>query len=450
MKDLKSFLSEIDKCVKCGTCRSICPTTRVLGRESACARGKLTLIRAYIEGELEMSDDYTRHVKECAMCGGCRDVCPAGVKTTDVYLAARADLVKVNGLSFLERMVFKNLDSTRLMPSVLRLGARFKGLLFKAASPAEAGTASAIETDTGLISRFSLPLVGGGRLMPTVAKRFFLDLKEVRRLGKRPKKASSNTSETASVKVAFFAGCGVNYLMPHVGTASLKCIERTGAAVSVPKGQVCCGMPAFYTGDVETAERLARKNIEVFEEYGYDFVATSCATCSHGLKTVFKKLFENDDEMRDRAEAFSAKVRDITELLARDLKPVKTVEGISPTAPESGGKEAVKQISVTYHDPCHLNRNQGIKAEPRALLEDAEGVDFKNMKFACSCCGLGGGLSMTNYDLSIAITKRKADGAIASGADVIATACPGCIVQLRDAMQRYGVDKKVVHVVELL
>ncbi|MBE9528542.1 MAG: (Fe-S)-binding protein [Proteobacteria bacterium] len=433
MKDLESFRPEIDKCVKCGTCRSICPTTRVLARESACARGKLTLIKAYLDGEIEMSENYMRHIKECAMCGGCRDVCPAGVKTTDVYLAARAAMVEKKGLPFLASLVFKNLDSTRLMPFALKLGTRFKSLFFKGA-----------ETDTGLVSRFSLPMVGGGRLMPEVAGKFFLDMKEARKLGKRVKPKADDDSD-GSPRVAFFAGCGVNYLMPQVGTASIKCIERTGATVSVPRAQVCCGMPAFYTGDIETATRLAKKNIELFETYGADYIATSCATCSHGLKTVFKKLFEDDDEMRERAEAFSSKVRDITELLARDLGPMKSME-------ESGEKSLEKsgELSVTYHDPCHLNRNQGIKAEPRALLEAAPGVKFRNMKFACSCCGLGGGLSMTNYDLSIAITKRKTDGALRSGADVVATACPGCIVQLRDAMHHYGVDKKVVHVVELL
>lgn len=432
MKNLESLRPEIDKCVKCGTCRSICPTTRVLKRESACARGKLTLIKAYLDGEIEMTENYMRHIKECAMCGGCRDVCPAGVKTTDVYLAARAEMVEKKGLSFLASLVFKSLDSARLMPFALKLGARFKGLFFKGA-----------ETETGLVSRFSLPLVGGGRLMPEVAGKFFLDMKEARKLGRRVKPKADGTAgeNEQNPRVAFFAGCGVNFLMPQVGIASLKCIERTGASVSVPKGQVCCGMPAFYTGDVETAMRLAKKNIELFEKYDSDYIATSCATCSHGLKTVFKKLFEDDDEMRERAESFSAKVRDITELLATDLGPMK-----------SSGKSSAESapLSVTYHDPCHLNRNQGIKAEPRALLEAAPGVKFKNMKFACSCCGLGGGLSMTNYDLSIAISKRKAEGALKSGADVVATACPGCIVQLKDSMHHYGVDKKVVHVVELL
>ncbi len=433
MSELESFRAEIDKCVKCGTCRSICPTTRVLGRESACARGKLTLIKAYLDGEIEMSETFMRHIKECAMCGGCRDVCPAGVKTTDVYLAARAEFVEKKGLPFLASLIFKNLDSSRLMPFALKLGTRFKGLFFKGA-----------ETDTGLVSRFSLPLVGGGRLMPEVAGTFFLDRKEVRKLGKRQKKGGDQMG-SSSANIAFFAGCGVNYLMPDVGSASLKCIERTGSTVSVPKGQVCCGMPAYYTGDMETARRLAKKNIEVFESYDYDYVATSCATCSHGLKTVFKNLFKDDDEMRERAGAFAEKVRDITELLARDLGPM---EAASTGSEETGSSD--RPVSVTYHDPCHLNRNQGIKAEPRALLEGTDGIEFKNMKFACSCCGLGGGLSMTNYDLSIAISKRKADGALASGADVVATACPGCIVQLRDAMHRYGVDKKVVHVVELL
>ena len=136
----------------------------------------------------------------------------------------------------------------------------------------------------------------------------------------------------------------------------------------------------------------------------------------------------------------SLKVRDITELLVNEL-------GFKGDASRKG---AGKKLTVTYHDPCHLNRAQGIRKAPRELIANADGVMFKEMRFPCSCCGLGGGLSTTNYELSIEIARRKAQSVKESGADVLATACPGCIVQLRDAMHRYGVDVKVVHVVELL
>jgi glycolate oxidase iron-sulfur subunit len=394
MKELKELIEDIDKCVRCGTCRSICPTTRVSGRETGSARGKLTLIDAYLKGEIGMTEAYLKHLKECTLCGGCRDVCPAGVKTTDIFTAARADNVARDGLPLAASFVMKNLlDSPRLMPWALKLAGRLKGLVFKD-SPEE----------TGLISRFSLPVIGNNRLMPPLADTFFLDLPEVVRLsGSR-----GDARRIGAPKVAFFAGCGVNYLMPKVGTASLDCMERSGAEVLVPRGQVCCGMPAYYSGD---------------------------------------------PEVRARAEKFASRVRDVTELLAGELgfieKSAET-EGKGGGGGGGAGGDGGDGRIVTYHDPCHLNRNQGIRHEPRDLLAKSSGLTYKEMRSPCSCCGLGGGLTYVNYEMSIEITRKKAESVRESGAQVVATACPGCIVQLKDGLYRYGVDAKVVHVVELL
>jgi glycolate oxidase iron-sulfur subunit len=432
-KRLAALGAEIDKCVKCGTCRSICPTFRVLGRETASARGKLALIGAYLEGEKGLGEDYIRHLKECTMCGGCKGSCPAGVDTVRVMNAARAEHVEREGVSFAASFVMKNLlDYKGLMPRALRYMSKFRGILFRE-SPAE----------NGLVSRFSLPVIGCGRLVPELAKTFFLDTKEARALDSAPGKGVA--------RVAFYSGCGVNFLMPEVGLKSVRALEKRGPVV-VPGAQVCCGMPAYYMGDVETAKRLAIKNIEVFERYDLDYIITSCATCSHALKNVFKEIIAEtgDAELLKRAERFSAKVRDITEFL-----PVKKIARGEETAGHGAGgagpePDAKKKPVVTYHDPCHLNRNQGIRDAPRDLIKSRTDLEFREMRFPCSCCGLGGGLSMNNYELSIKITKRKADSIRDAGADIVATACPGCIVQLRDGLHRYGVKAKVVHVVDLL
>ncbi|TAN63583.1 (Fe-S)-binding protein [bacterium] len=430
MKELKNLTEELSKCVKCGTCRSICPTFRIIGRESASARGKLTLIDAYLKGGIGLTEDYYKHIKECAMCGACRDSCPSGVDTTGIINAARADAVKKQGLGLATDFIFKNvLDSSKLMPFAVKCAAKLQGLFFKDSI-----------NENGLISRFSLPVVGSNRLLPPLANKFFLDMPEVKAL--RAFKPSTFSKGSQPVKVAFYAGCGVNYLMPNVGIKSLEAVKKTGAEALVPDEQVCCGMPAYYMGDVDTAKRLALKNIEAFEKYDCDYIATACATCTHGLKNVFKELLSGESpEVRARVDAFCSKVKDITELLA----------GILKYKGDGGAKfaDGQKRI-VTYHDPCHLNRNQGIRDEPRELIQTNKSVVFKQMKFPCSCCGLGGGLSVTNYEVSSAIVKRKADSVKESGAQIVATACPGCIVQIKDGLHRYGVDAKVVHVVELL
>ncbi|MFQ5354226.1 MAG: (Fe-S)-binding protein, partial [Thermodesulfobacteriota bacterium] len=419
--------SELNRCVKCGTCRSICPTFRVIGRESAAARGKLALIRAYLDGDKGLGEDYVRHLKECTMCGGCRDSCPSGVDTVRVMNAARAEHVEKEGVSFAASFMMRNLlDYKGIMPKALRYVSKFRGILFKD-SP----------TENGLVSRFSLPVIGCGRLVPELAGTFFLDTAEARALGAGP------LAEEA--RVAFYSGCGVNFLMPEVGLKSVKALGSTGPVV-VPGEQVCCGMPAYYSGDVETAKKLAIKNIKVFEEYDLDYIITSCATCSHALKNVFKDIISEtgDEALMERAERFAEKVRDITEFLPVKQEARLAVE--DEAVQEQGGKKPV----VTYHDPCHLNRNQGIRDAPRDLIKSQKNLEFREMRFPCSCCGLGGGLTMNNYELSVKITKRKAESIEGSGADIVATACPGCIVQLRDGLHKYGVKAKVVHVVDLL
>ncbi|MBI5827268.1 MAG: (Fe-S)-binding protein [Deltaproteobacteria bacterium] len=426
MKPLEEFKDELEKCVRCGTCRSVCPTFRVLGRETACARGKLTLIGSYLGSEIPQSDEYVRHIKECTLCGACKGSCPNGVDTTGVFAAARADVAKNKGLPFAANLIFKNLVSPgKTVPLALKLASRFQGIFLKDA-PAE----------NGLLARFPLPLVGAvmasNRLLPPLAGTPFLDLPEVKGLG-------VPVAHPSGPRVAFYAGCGVNYLMPNVGSASIDVLKRAGATVIVPQGQVCCGMPAYSTGDLGSAREMALKNLEVFEAHSLDYIVTSCATCGYGLKKLFRDLLFEVPELRARVEAFSSRVRDITELLAHDLDFTGKGRGM-----------AGSPVRVTYHDPCHLGRAQGVRDEPRELIAGAQGVELKEMKHPCSCCGLGGGLSLSNYDLSIEITRRKAESVRDTGADVVVTACPGCMVQLRDAMHRYGVKAKVAHVVELL
>lgn len=420
MKTIGMLKEEMEKCVRCGTCRSVCPTFKAIGRETASARGKITLIESYSKGVLEFNETYLKHLKECTMCGACKANCPNSVDTLAIYAAARADAVEKEGVPFAASVIFRNLLESNRLPWALKLANRLQSILFRDAS-----------AETGLLSRFSLPLIGRGRLLPPIARTPFLELDEVKALsGAAGKKGHS-------LKVAFYAGCGVNYLMPEVGSASLDALRRAGVEVVVPAGQVCCGMPAYAMGDVSMARSMALKNLELFESHEADFITTSCATCGHGLKKMFVDLLGDDPELKKRVEAFSARVRDISELLVNELK-------------FKGKGAGEKTRVVTYHDPCHLGRAQGVREEPRELIASSQGVLLKEMKNPCSCCGLGGGLSITNYDLSMEIAKRKAENVRRSGAEIVATGCPGCIVHLRDGLHRFGVKAKVVHVVELL
>lgn len=420
MKRLELLRDEIDKCVRCGTCRATCPTTKVLNVETASPRGRVSLVDAYSKNEIGLTDLYLKHLKECTLCGACRSNCPNGVDTIAILAAARADSIEKNGVPLAASLVFRNLkDTGGLMGLGMKLAGKLQGLLFKDSS-----------AGIGLLSRFSLPLVGGGRLVPPLAKTFFLDLPEV-------KAAATLEEKTGRPRVAFYSGCGINYLMPELGSKSLDVIKKAGADAFVPTGQVCCGMPAYAMGDIKAAKETALKNLEALERSEADFIATSCATCGHGLKHLLPDLLSDKPDLKARAEKAASKVRDISELLIHELG-FKKGDGSGP-----------KRI-VTYHDPCHLGRAQNLREEPRDIIKLSGNATLKEMKNPCLCCGLGGGLMYNNYELSMDIARIKAENIKSSGAEIVATACPGCMIQLRDGLHRFNVSAQVKHVIELL
>ncbi|MEK6539564.1 MAG: (Fe-S)-binding protein, partial [Deltaproteobacteria bacterium] len=412
--------------------------------EPASARGKVALCDALLKKEINISEGFIKHMTECVQCMACYESCPNDVNVPDIVLAARTEIVKENGLPFIKSLMLRNfLDSERLMPAVMKFASNLQGIFFKG-----------VPEESGLHRRFPLPLVDERRLMPPLADRFFLESRELRAESQDKEESmemraksgdkssftlNSQLSTLNSPKVGFFAGCLINYMLPNIGEASLKLIEKAGASVIVPLDQHCCGMPALGMGDVETAKSLALKNLEAFENYELDYITTACATCGDGLKRRFKELlYDEGENVQRRVDKFSSKVRDITELLVNELQI---------STPNS--KLLTQNSIVTYHDPCHLNRGQGIKDAPRELIE-ISGARFKEMGHPCRCCGLGGSFNITDYDFSMEIARSKAEDIKNTGADIVATACPGCMIQIKDGLHQIGVKAKVVHVVELL
>lgn len=451
MKNLTDYIPELAMCVRCGTCRSTCPTVITIGRETASARGKLSLIDAYINGEIALSDTFIKHISECLLCGACRQSCPNKIPVPDIIMAARAEIIGDRGLPLITSAIMKGLrEPDGFVGKTLKLASFAQRALFKDSSKAG-----------GMQSRLPLPYIQDERLVPPLAKEFFLNMVKEKSIMELPLNHPFSKGEISSPpfrkgwaggfesgfssrpapKVAFFAGCLINYVMPDIGLASLKVLEKSGASVVVPQGQTCCGMPALSMGDFEDAKALALKNLEVFEAHEVDFITTSCATCTDGLKNKFRQLLEDDGpEMKRRVDVFCSKIRDITDLLVNELKLPEVI---------SGRDNHAQGVVVTYHDPCHLRRGLGIKDEPRELIETA-GFRIKEMKHPCRCCGLGGSFSITNYELSKEINMLKAEDIEGTGAEIAATACPGCIVQIRDGLHRADSKVRVKHVIELL
>lgn len=351
MKTLKQFADEINKCVLCGTCRSVCPTFDVVQREPAGARGKVALCGAYLNKEIGLSDVFIKQMNECVQCMACKTACPNDVNVPDIILAARAEIAKEKGIPFAKSFIFKNiLDSERLMPVAIKFASKLQRLLFKG-----------VPEESGLHRRFHLPLIDERRLVPPLAERFFLDIV-----------ADSSAFSTGPIngqtirpRVGFFAGCLINYMLPNIGEACLRVLEKAGASVIVPLEQHCCGMPALGNGDIETAKSLALKNLEAFEQYELDYITTACATCGDGLKRRFKELLADDGEdVRMRVDRFSSKVRDITELLVNELRlktsnSVGATRRVAPTFPEYSGDWVINTElqSKNHENSCHSERS---------------------------------------------------------------------------------------------
>ena len=235
-------------------------------------------------------------------------------------------------------------------------------------------------------------------------------------------------------RVGFFLGCAQSLLFAEASAATVRVLNRNGCTVVTPRETVCCGMPARGYGKIEQVLSQARHNIAVFEETGTDIILTDCATCGSMLQE-YASLLSDEPEWAERASSFSSRVVDISAfLLALPLeKPQGRIEA-----------------RVTYHDPCHLRRGQGVWKQPRALLQMIDGVEFVELPEADWCCGSAGSQVITHPETSLRVLERKMNNLAGTQAGIIASGCPGCQMQLTLGIQRAGLDVKVVHPIELL
>jgi len=207
--------------------------------------------------------------------------------------------------------------------------------------------------------------------------------------------------------------------------------------VVFPKKQTCCGIPVFMSGDVEDGIDLMKTNLEAFAPYNPDAIVVACATCGTALKESYKILVEGESrEWRDRVNTFSAKVMDISEFLTQKIQLTQA--------------EEKSFLKVTYHDPCHLNRSQGILAQPRQILKNLPGITLVEMRDPQRCCGGGGSFSFYNYDLSKQISQKKVQDIEATQASTVVTGCPGCMLQLKDQLGQKGLAVEVKHLIQLV
>ncbi len=404
-----AHLNALWRCNKCGACTAVCPLYQATVNEGMVARGKLALLEAVVDGALAPSQALRRKIEDCLLCGACAQNCPSMVPTTDLFLEARAELAGLLGLPLPIRMLLYALGSPRLMGvgmPTLRFAQR-AGLMRVAEQCPEGLMPKAIRTAV--------------RAVPDVPSRPFR--------ARRPPRAPNGAGTRGTV--AYFAGCFMNWGYVDAAEATRLALTLGGYRVESPP-VLCCGLPHRVYGDVEAARRLARKNIEMLEKY--PAIVTDCASCGAALKE-YRELLAEDPAFRERADAISARVADVSEFLMK--------------GPLAGARGAVP-LRVTYHEPCHLGRGQGVKTQPRELLNSIPGLEYVEMKGADVCCGGAGSFCVTHPDLAEKVGAAKVENILATRADVVASGCPSCMSQLRAMLHERGLSIRVCHPIELL
>ncbi|HEX77713.1 MAG TPA: (Fe-S)-binding protein [Dehalococcoidia bacterium] len=400
------------RCTSCGLCLSVCPTYREESIETSSPRGRLHILKAWTEGKLETNPNLGKQLYRCLGCQACSTICPSAVAIDRLVLEGRARLDQRGLAAWLRRYL---IQGAKLSSRRLHLAA-FLIRLYQRLGPQALGRS---------LSRPRLLPQGlreAETLLPRVPAQLLEDILPPR----------MPAPEAGQCKVGYFLNCLNNLALEEVGMASLKVLNAYGCDLTIPKGQSCCGMPALAYGETEIFREMARRNIDQFRDADVEVIITDCATCGHTLK-LYGELLANDPGYAEAARNFSQKVRDITELLAQLPAPqLQPLEGV-----------------VTYHDPCHLGRGQRVMSQPRQLLTST-GLKLVEMPESDWCCGNAGSYLFTHPGLSLAILKKKVENARSTGADIIATACPGCLLQLRLGARRFGLNAQVLHPVQVL
>lgn len=407
-----------DQCVRCGLCLPTCPTYLETLTETSGPRGRISLIKSVGEGGLDLlSPGFVHQMSECLDCRACEAVCPSGVHYGQLIETARTQVQRAvapaaSPLARLARylalnVLFRNMGIMRAGASLLRFYQR-SGL-------------QALARKSGILRR--LHLAGTEALAPAISARFFVP-RDQRYAARGERKCT----------VVLHAGCVMHVAFAHVNEASVRVLQRAGADVLVPSGQGCCGAISVHAGEMPLGRDLAKRNIAAFERSGADFYVINAAGCGSTLKE-YGELFAEDEQWRERAAAFSRAVRDITELLDQI--------GISR---ELGRIEA----TVTYQEPCHLVHAQRISAAPRRLLSAIPGLRLHEMNESSICCGSAGIYNVTQPEMAARLQHRKVENIRATDASIVATANPGCALQVAAGLAQAGIPTEVKHIVELL
>jgi glycolate oxidase iron-sulfur subunit len=382
------FREELDRCTRCGTCKTLCPTYLFTHDEAMGARGRVAMLGALIRDDLKPTRGLADRIYSCTLCEACRGLCPVGIDIPEVIYNGRALLKRPykRGRLLRKAMLFslKRMDMIAPFAKIMQ-----KGLY----NP--------------------LRRLLRGREFPDITARPFKNRTQVYKLKRK------------TARAAIFAGCNVNYFYPELGEALSRVLLGLGYEVVVFRGELCCGAPLRSLGLQDEAAEMARRNMEHFNRVRAEFIISLCPTCTMVIRNQYPLI----------AGGTIGNIMDLSEFLAGDRLPHDL--------------ELPSQV-VTYHDPCHLNFGLGIRAKPREIIGNIGGLELREMSHPQQCCGFAGLFSLHFRSLSESISRSKMEDIRSTGASTVVTSCPGCIMQMETTAKSMELNLRIMHLVELV
>jgi glycolate oxidase iron-sulfur subunit len=402
---VEKFLKESQalSCIHCGLCLGSCPTYLETGNENDSPRGRIYLMRALQSGRLPLEPTVVRHLDLCLGCRACEAACPSGVQYGALLEGTRDFIERAHRRPFFERLLRKIIiEGIFPFPWRLRI----------ALLPARLIKSLRLETILPKFAREALALIPAFKAMPGL-----------------PETSSPKSPPVKSC--GFVEGCVMSVMFGETNHNSLKLLNEQGFEVRTPRTQNCCGALYAHSGNLEKARACARQNIQAFESLAIESIVINAAGCGSTLKE-YGHLLEEEPLWAERARAFSAKVRDLTEV----LKPGQSLRPVSER--------------VTYHDACHLAHAQRIGQEPRGLIRSVA-KNFVEMPESDLCCGSAGSYNLTEPEMAERLQQRKIDNILKSGAEIVVTTNPGCLLQIQAGLKKAGAGNvKAMHIADFL
>jgi glycolate oxidase iron-sulfur subunit len=407
----------LNVCVHCGFCLQTCPTYTLWGKEMDSPRGRIHLMNMAIEGEVEITDLYVSHFDQCLGCLACVTSCPSGIKYGNLIEAMRGQI---------ERLYQRPLAERALRRMIAFLFAHPKRLRRVAA-------ALRVYQRLGLqrllrATRLNSLLPGSFRAM----EQLLPDLSRNGSSAVLPQRVPAQGQKRRTV--ALLTGCVQSAFMGQVNAATVRVLAAEGCEVLVPAGQGCCGALLMDLGQEQQALEMARKLIDLFEPLPVDHIVVNAAGCGATLKQ-YGYLLRDDAAYRDRARAFSAKCKEVSEVLME-------LPARAPRRPIA--------LRVAFHDPCHLQHAQGLRDQPRAALRSIPGLDLLELPESALCCGSAGIYNLVQPHTARQLGQRKVEKILSVPAQVVATGNVGCQLQLSAVLNEQNYSLPVMHYIELL